>query len=284
MLIYLNGRLVPEEQGVISVFDRGFLLGDGLFETMLVSNGRPFRWEQHLERLRRGADFLGIRIPFAPESLREHADALVSKNQMPDALLRLTLSRGAGPRGYSPKGADRPTLVMSLHPAPVFDPQKPPKWKLATSSLRLPAGEALAQFKTCNKLPQILARAEAEAAGGDEALLLNTEGFVVEGSGSNLFCIDGDTVCTPPLASGILAGVTRVVVLEICRSLGLKAREATTTLEGLRQKDGIFLSVSSWGVVEAESLDGHGLKQSPLVEAIRTTYENLVRAECGTRG
>lgn len=281
MLIFLNDRLVPEEQALVSVFDRGFLLGDGLFETMLVSNARPFRWEQHLERLRRGANFLQIRIPFAADLLREHADALVAKNQMPNALLRLTLSRGAGPRGYSPKGAGHPTLVMSLHPAPTFDPQNPPKWKLATSSLHLPAGEALAQFKTCNKLPQILARAEAEAAGADEALLLNTDGFVVEGSGSNLFWIDSDTVCTPPLASGILAGVTRVVVLEICRSLGLKAREAATTLEELQRKDGVFLSVSSWGVVEARSLDGHGLKQSPLTEAIRAAYERLVRAECG---
>lgn len=284
MLICLNGRLVPEEQALISVFDRGFLLGDGLFETMLVSNARPFRWEQHLERLQRGAEFLRIRIPFPAESLREQADALVARNQMRDALLRLTLSRGVGPRGYSPKGADRPTLVMSLHPAPVFDPQNPPKWKLATSSLRLPAGEALAQFKTCNKLPQILARAEAEAATADEALLLNTDGFVVEGSGSNLFWIDRGTVCTPPLASGILAGVTRVVVLEICRSLSLQSREATTTLKELQSKDGVFLSVSSWGVVEAQSLDGQGLKQSPLVETIRAAYERLVHAECGVAG
>ena len=193
MIVFLNGEFVPEERAVVSVFDRSFLYGDGLFETMLVRRGRPFRWEQHMDRLRSGADFLGIKIPFGCKALEAFAANLIVQNKMPDALLRLTLSRGVGARGYSPKGADKSTLVMSLHP---FSPaQAGAKWKLVTSSFRLPAKESLAQFKTCNKLPQILARAEADAAGADEALLLNTDGFVVEASSSNLFWIQGDTVC-----------------------------------------------------------------------------------------
>src|SRR5204862_7913994 len=120
-------------------------------------------------------------------------------------------------------GANHPVLVMSLHPAPVID--KPPQWRLLITSLRVPAREPLAQFKTCNKLPQILARAEAEAAGADEGLLLNTDGEVAEAVSSNLFWIQDNVVCTPPLASGILAGVTRAVVLDICQNLGLPARE-----------------------------------------------------------
>src|SRR5439155_22721295 len=104
--------------------------------------------------------------PFPEESLLEFASELVSRNQMPQALLRLTLSRGVGLRGYSPKGAEQPSLVMSLHP--VVSGEMPAQWKLVTSSFRLPANEPLAQFKTCNKLPQILARAEADTAGADE--------------------------------------------------------------------------------------------------------------------
>src|ERR1017187_269469 len=168
MLIFLNGQIVPEEQAVVSIFDRGFLYGDGLFETMLVFNGKPFRWAQHLQRLQCGAEFLKIKLPFTNEALRSSVAELVVKNQMPDSLLRLTLSRGVGVRGYSPKGAERPTLVMSLHPAPPINAPKTPGWRLITSSFRLPAGEPLAQFKTCNKLPQVLARAEADAAGADE--------------------------------------------------------------------------------------------------------------------
>ena len=140
---------------------------------------------------------------------------------MPEALLRLTLSRGVGKRGYSPQGADHPTLVISLHPAPDADGQPPPAWRVITASSRLPANEALAEFKTCNKLPQILARAEADAAGADEALLLNTNGEVIEASSSNLFWIQNEAICTPSLPSGILAGVTRLVVLGLCRGLRL---------------------------------------------------------------
>jgi branched-subunit amino acid aminotransferase/4-amino-4-deoxychorismate lyase len=301
MLVFLNGRIVPEEQAVVSVFDRSFLYGDGLFETLRVFNCKPFRWAQHWERLWHGAEFLNITLPFPSDALRAFAAELVSRNQMPDSLLRLTLSRGIGIRGYSPAGAVNPTLVMSLHPAPgapasgpafgggesahagpeadVPHPRLRPQWKLVTSSFRIPANEPLAQFKTCNKLPQILARAEADAAGADEALLLNTDGFVVEAASSNLFWIESDTVCTPPLASGILAGVTRAVVMEICQSLGGPAREAGVTTDDLKRRDGVFLSLSSWGVVEVQSLDGRVLRPSALVEKIQRAYLDLLRAE-----
>ncbi|HEX4644553.1 MAG TPA: aminotransferase class IV, partial [Verrucomicrobiae bacterium] len=109
--VFLNGQFVPEEQAVVSVFDRGFLYGDGLFEALRVYNGQPFRWTQHLERLQRGADFLKIRLPFTAAELRNHAAELIRRNQMPECLLRLVLSRGVGPRGYSPRGADLPVLV-----------------------------------------------------------------------------------------------------------------------------------------------------------------------------
>jgi len=276
VLVFLNGRFVPEERAVVSVFDRSFLYGDGLFETMRVFRGKPFRWEQHIERLQRGADFLKIKLPFAPAALRQFADELVAKNNLPDALLRLTLSRGVGVRGYSPKGAEQSTLVMSLHPAPVCDANNPPRWKLIASTHRLPANEPLAQFKTCNKLAQILARAEADAAGADEALLLNTDGFVVEGASSNLFWIEDHTVCTPPLAAGILPGVTRAVVLEICRQLGLATREANISAKQLRGVSGVFVSLSSFGVVEIVSLDGENVKKSPISQQIQQRYREIV--------
>jgi aminodeoxychorismate lyase len=276
MLIFLNGQFVPEERAVVSVFDRSFLYGDGLFETMRVFRGKPFRWQQHLERLQRGADFLKIKLPYSANALRGFLDELIANNKMPDALLRLTLSRGVGVRGYSPKGANSPTLVMSLHPAPTHEANSLPRWKLITSTHRLPANEPLAQFKTANKLAQILARAEADTAGADEALLLNTDGFVVEGASSNLLWIDGDTICTPPLAAGILPGVTRGVVMEICEQLGLKTREANIAADELKHADGIFVSLSSFGIVEVASLNGVAVTLSPLIGKIRETYEKFV--------
>jgi aminodeoxychorismate lyase len=277
-IVFLNGRFVPEAQATVSVFDRGFLYGDGLFETLHVFRGQPFRWPEHIERLRRGAVFLKIKIPYPPDDLRQFARELIEHNQLPESLLRISLSRGVGLRGYSPKGADQPTLVMSVHPAPETTGQPPPVWRVITAASRLPANEPLAEFKTSNKLPQILARAEADAAGADEALLLNTNGEVVEAASSNLFWVEEAGVCTPPLNSGILAGVTRLVVLEICQTLGLPVRETGVTPAELLCTQGIFLSLSSWGIIEIGSLDGHDVPRSPLTAQIREAYDALIHS------
>ncbi len=277
MTVFLNGQFVPEEQAVVSVFDRGFLYGDGLFETMRVFNGRIFRWDQHLARLQRGLEFLNLNVSLNPGQLRGIAQRLVDENQLPDSLLRLTISRGVGKRGYSPVGADKPTLVMSVHPAPTLSTQN--GWRVVISTVRLPAGEELATHKTCSKLPQILARMEADAAGADEALLLNTEDLVVEGASSNLFWLEGKQVCTPPLPAGILAGVTRAVVLEICRDLQIPTRESTVTAKQLPATQGAFVSLSSFGIVPISSLNGKEMPFSPLSTQIAAAYQDLLRRE-----
>jgi branched-subunit amino acid aminotransferase/4-amino-4-deoxychorismate lyase len=279
MIVYLNGSFVPEEQAVVSVFDRSFLLGDGLYETLHARNGRLFRWEQHWKRFVFGANFLKIKIPETELTLRQAAGELIARNQLPHCMVRMTLSRGVGVRGYSTRGANQPSLVISCHPPPAADPRKPALWRLIVASPRLPANDPLARFKSCSKLPQILARMEADAAGADEALLLNTDGFVAEATGSNLFWIDGDTVFTPALEAGILPGVTREAVFEICQGLRLPCREANITPAELRAAQGIFLSLSSFGIAECVSLDGHPLRQAFQVEAIRGAYEELFQRE-----
>jgi aminodeoxychorismate lyase len=274
MYVFLNGRFVSEEKAVVSVFDRAFLYGDGLFETIRVWNGKPFCWAQHMERLEQGAKFLKIKLPLAPSRSLVFAQTLVAKNKMPDSLLRLTLSRGIGVTGYSPRNAKKPTLVMSLRPAPKIGPLH--QWKLITSSFRLPSHEPLARFKTCNKLAQVLARAEADAAHANEGLLSNTNGFVVEGASSNFFWIKGEVVFTPPLIAGILPGVTRAVVCEIASRLGIKLREQNIRLKELAGTDGIFLSLSSFGIVEAKSLDGKILKKSSITPQIARAYTDTL--------
>jgi branched-chain amino acid aminotransferase len=279
MMVVFNGEIVAEEQAMVSIFDRGLLYGDGLFETIRVFNGKPFRWGQHETRFRQGAEFLGITVPEPSERLRTFANELVARNRSPNALLRLLLTRGTGPRGYSPKGADRPTLAMSLHPAP--DPARAvARWKLITSTVRLPANEPLANFKTCNKLAQIMARTCADDAGANEALLLNTDGHVVEGSSSNLFWIEAGAVCTPSLGAGVLPGVTRAVVMELCRAGGFRFREGRTKPEGLRSSEGVFLSLTSAGLAEASELDGHRLPSSPMVAKLHAAYWDLLNQEC----
>jgi aminodeoxychorismate lyase len=283
VLVFLNGRFLPEKKAVVSVFDRGFLYGDGLFETIRVVNGRPFRWREHLERLQQGADFLKIKLPFTPNQLRALADKFIAKNKMPDSLLRVALSRGIGTPGYSPKNAKAPTFVMSLRPAPKISPKGPWQWRLITSSFQLPAKDPLARFKTANKLPQILARAEADAAGADEALLANTSGFIIEGTSSNLFWLKGNIIYTPPLAAGILPGVTRSLVFEIASRLKIKIRERNIQLKKLARADGVFLSLTSLGIVEAQSLDGKNLQKSPVTPQIACTYTDILMKGCACK-
>src|SRR5260221_3950022 len=118
MTVFLNGRFLPEEQAVVAVFDRSFLYGDGLFETLRIQGGKPLCWQQHLERLRGGAEFLKLHVPLAPDELRKFLAQLVEQNQMPEAVLRLTLSRRVGAPRHLPPGAPGPRLGIRPHPTP----------------------------------------------------------------------------------------------------------------------------------------------------------------------
>jgi aminodeoxychorismate lyase len=279
MQVFLNGQFVSEDQAYVSVFDRGFLYGDALFETLRVYGGTPFRWTQHLERLRHGAEYLRLRVPYTPAELRAYADDLILRNATPDGILRITLTRGVGPRGYSPKWAAHPFLAMDVHPAPALDFTEPPGWRVIVSSIRVPANDPLATFKTANKLHQVLAHAEAEAQGADTALLLNTNGDVAEAANSNAFWIESGTVCTTPVASGVLPGIARALVLDLCPALSLACAEKNINAEALKTANGVFLTLSTLEIVEVISLDGTPLKRSPIVDQIRRAYREVVVRE-----
>jgi branched-subunit amino acid aminotransferase/4-amino-4-deoxychorismate lyase len=299
MLVFLNGHFVPEAQAVVSVTDRGFLYGDGLFETLRVVNGRPFRLAQHLGRMMRGADYLKIKCPFTPKELQPFARQLIKKNKISEAVLRVTLTRGPGERSYLPPADSRPTVVMALHAAPgapasgtarsdpllaqgVPEVGVPIRWKLITSSNRTSAGDPLSSFKTLNKLTHIMARREAVEKGADEALLINTNGDVAETAGGNLFWIGDGTICTVPTSCGALPGITRAVVLEICRKLGLPVNERAIKPAALRKSEGIFITQSVLGIVPVAALDGKLVARSPWVEQISRVYgEMLVQPQTG---
>lgn len=270
MTIFLNGRFVPEAEAVIPVNDRGFMYGDGLFETVRVVKGRPFRLAQHLERMTRGADFLKIKPPFAPKELQAFAEELIETNQMSEAILRVTLTRGPGERGYTPRAEGRPTLVMTLHVAPPTE--NPLHWSLVTSSFRVLAADPLSSFKTLNKLTHVMARAEAAGQGADEALLINTNGEVAETASGNVFWVYHDKICTTPTGRGVLPGVTRAVVLEICQALGLLTNKRVVKPGALKNSEGIFITQSALGIVPVATFDGEPVVSSPLVDQIFNAY------------
>jgi aminodeoxychorismate lyase len=272
MIVFLNGHFLPETEAVISINDRGFLLGDGLFETVRVSGGKPFRFAQHLERLTRGADFLKIKLPFTPKELEKKSTQLIEENKMSDAILRLTLTRGTGERGYTPGNENKPTLAMTLHTTP----ETPVEWNLITSSFHIPASDPISSFKTTSKILHVLARAEAKEKGADEALLVNTNGEVAETASGNLFWIYHDQICTVPTGRGVLPGVTRAVVLEICQSLGLQTNKCVIKPEALRNSEGIFVTQSALGIIPVSVFDGKTVKPSPLVDPIAQAYNEML--------
>jgi branched-subunit amino acid aminotransferase/4-amino-4-deoxychorismate lyase len=279
MVVFLNGIFLPEAEAVVSVNDRGFLLGDGLFETTRVACGRPFRLAQHLDRLSRGADYCKIKLPFTLKEILEFAAELIGQNGLADAVLRVTLTRGPGSRGYSTRGAGQPTLAMTLQPLPPQSSDEPLQWSLITSSFRIPASDALASFKSTSKVLNVLARGEAEARGADEALLLNTNGEVAETASGNLFWVYQDKICTVPSGRGVLPGITRAVVLEICQSLGLEAGKCVIKPQMLRNAGGIFVTQSALGIVPVASFDGSPVAPSPLVDQIATAYQEMLSHE-----
>jgi branched-chain amino acid aminotransferase len=279
VIVFLNGRILPETEAFVPLTDRGFLLGDGLFETARVAGGKPFRLAQHLERLSRGADFLKIKLPFTPKEIQRFAAELIEKNNLPEAVLRLTLTRGAGARGYSIQGPDKPTLAMTLHPLPATNPDEPVQWSLITSTHKIPAGDELASFKTTSKILNVFARAEAEERGADEALLLNTNGEVAETAGGNIFWIYHETVCTVPTGRGVLPGITRAVVLEICQTLSLATNKRVIKPKHLRKAEGIFITQSALGIIPVAAFDGHPVAPSPLVDQIAGAYNEMIRRE-----
>lgn len=264
MIAFLNGRYVSEAEALVPITDRGFLYGDGLFETLRVSRGIPLWWKLHMERLQRGAELLRIALPVG-DNLWAVAGDLVKRNALPDAVLRITISRGSGTRGYSTKGATHPTIALTLHPLPPISHSV----SLATATIRLPARDPLSLVKSANKLPYILSRAEAEERGADEALLLNIAGDVTEASSSNVFWIERGEVCTPPVSDGALPGVVRSVILDLCRKRGAAVAERSVARSGLLRADAVFLTNSTVGVLPVSEVDAQKMGNSPIVPTLQ---------------
>jgi branched-chain amino acid aminotransferase len=279
MIVFLNGKFVPEEQATVSIFDRGFLFGDGLFEALLVRRGKPFRWDEHFERLRRGAEFLKFNAPPSSGELLNATTELLQLNQMSECMMRLSLSRGVTERGYSPKHARNPALAITLHPAPRLDWTRLPRWPIIISSVRVPANDPLTSIKTANKLHHVLARAQADAAQAGEAILLNSDGNMAEGTSSNIFWIKDDALWTPSLSCGPLPGVTRGLVLDLCRQLNVTTHQIAATPNHLVQAQGVFLTMTSFGVVEATSLDGRPLSTAPLTGKIHAAFNEILNTD-----
>jgi branched-chain amino acid aminotransferase len=209
--IWLNGEFLPADKPALLANDRGLTLGDGLFETIAVKAGTPLRLAAHFQRLRAGADFLGLSMPLADDVLADAVLGIAGANGLHDAAVRLTLTAGPAPRGLPRPAVLTPTLLLTAGPMPGELP--PARLIIATRTCRNEQSP-LSRLKTLNYLDSIIARNEAQARGADDAILLNSRGQVAEASAANLFArIDGHWL-TPPVADGALPGTMRAALLK----------------------------------------------------------------------
>jgi branched-chain amino acid aminotransferase len=277
MMVLLNGEFVPEERAVVSVFDRSFQYGDGLFDAVLIRNGRLFRWEPHATRLRAGAELMKLQIPWSPEELLRFSTELIRLNGIANGALRIQVSRGSGPRGYAPAGTERPVLVIATFPAA----PEVTGWRLAVSSFRVAPGDRLHRFKNTSRLLNVLAAMEAREAGANEALLLDTLGNVIEGTSSTICWVEEGAVFSTPVEAGVLPGTTWAIVCELCAARKIPTSERLVSLAQLRAADGVFATLTTRGVVEVLSIDGASVRRSPIISELVGAWRDLVSAECG---
>jgi branched-chain amino acid aminotransferase len=254
----VNGNVVPAEEARVSVFDNGFTFGDAVYETLRTYAGRPFHLDRHLERLRASAARLGFAAPFGDEVFAGRLDDLLARARNEESYIRIILTRGEGDISYRFERVKGPTLVMVVKP---FEP--PPERDYAEgipvviASVRRNHPRALdPAIKSNNLLNNILAVREGQARGAAETILLNDLGEVAEGASSNVFIVKGGAAVTPPLAAGILSGITRRVVLDLCHQVGIPAREETLPVVDLYAADEVFITSTTKEAAPVRTIDG----------------------------
>ncbi|WP_300577017.1 aminotransferase class IV [Phenylobacterium sp.] len=244
--------------------DRGLLLGDGLFETLLVIDGAPVWWAEHMARLRRGCVALSLPEPAEDDALAAARQAMASGTAPPRAALRLTWTAGSGGRGLDRPAILKPRLLASF--APASRPTTP--LRVATVSVRRNAGSPASRHKTLAYLDNVLARREAHAAGADEAVMLNTDGDVACAAAANIFWVEDGELFTPALDCGVLDGLARAAVMTRVAALGVALHEVRAGPAALARAEAVFLTNSLMGLRPAATLDERRLNRPPLLDAL----------------
>jgi branched-chain amino acid aminotransferase group I len=284
-IVYLNGRLVPRFDARLSPFDHGFLYGYGLFETMRAYDGHIFRLDAHITRLHCSAQSIGLTHSIlttqeGKQSLKAACLATLEANELKDARIRLTVSAGEGDMTPDPSTCSGPTILItarSLVPSP---PEKyETGFRATVSFLRRNSQSPLSRLKSTCYMENVLARRTARTAGYDEAVFLNEQGYLAEGSMTNVFLVSHGELITPCFESGVLPGITRDAVLEIARTSHIKATERWVQLNELAEAEEAFLTNSILELVPLVALEGRPIGSSrpgKLTKDLLFAYRRLV--------
>lgn len=281
--VYLNGKFVPQEKAAVSVFDHGFLYGDGVFEGIRAYNGRIFKLQEHLVRLFESAHSILLHIPLTLAQMEAAVLETVRRNKLRDAYVRVVVSRGAGDLGLDPRKCSQSTVVIIADTITLFPEEL---YKKGLSVISVPTKRNIAdaldpKIKSLNYLNNILVKIEASQAGVMEAIMMNNSGLITEGSGDNIFIVKKGRLLTPPPYVGVLEGITRAVVMELAQKEGIPVVETPFTRHDLYVADECFLTGTAAEVIPVIEVDGRsigdrapGMITKKLMESFRHLTDN----------
>lgn len=278
-LACVDGELLAPEEAKVSVYDRGFLYGDSVFETIRTYGGRPFALDEHVRRLERSSELVGIHLPVAPSALAAEIEQAIVAAGNPECYVRVMITRGTGPLGLDPAHVTRPFRVILVEP---FTPFPAAMYRDGVSVITYRterASDAAHGAKVGNYLAGMMALRVARQTGAHEALILDVAGRITEGTTSNVFVVRGQTILTPPDDAGILLGITRAKIIELAPQIGLSVKFSSLVPADLFSADEVFLSSSIREILPVVRVDGTEVgnaKPGPQTRALHMAFRRAV--------
>lgn len=281
-LVYIDGQFMPKREAKISVYDHGLLYGDGVFEGIRTYNGKVFKLEEHIKRLYHSANSIELNIPMSQEDMKKTILETIRRNGLKDAYVRVVVTRGVGDLGLDPKKCPKPSIIIIADRITLW---KEKSLKAITASTRRNAVTALnSMIKSLNYLNNILAKLEANRANVSEAIMLNQQGLVCEGTGDNIFIVKNCVIATPPPSANILVGVTRGAVVELASKEGLKVEQRDITIHELYNADEAFFTGTAAEVMPLVEVDGRRIgdgEPGPITRKLMERFNEI--KESGTQ-
>jgi branched-chain amino acid aminotransferase len=279
--IYLNGEFVSKENAKVSVYDHGFLYGDGIFEGIRLYNENIFKLREHLDRLYDSAKSIMLEIPLSYEEMQEAVAETLRKNNLKNGYIRLVVSRGPGDLGLDPRRSPKANVIIIAEQLAIY-PEEAYVNGLKTISVspRRNLPDALnPKIKSLNYLNNILVKIQSNLAGVGEAIMLNSQGYVAEGSSDNIFIVKRGVVFTPPCYCGALEGITRLAIIELCAKYGIPLKEEPFTLHDVYVADEVFFTGTAAEVIAVREVDGRtigGGKAGPVTTRLLKEFRGIV--------
>lgn len=281
-LVYIDGEFYPKSQAKISVYDHGLLYGDGVFEGIRVYNGVVFKLKEHVDRLYRSAHAIMLQIPLTKDEIIKAVVEALRKNNLKDAYIRLLVTRGVGDLGLDPRKCPKPTVIIITDKIAIYKTDVKEKGITTVISWvrRNPVDTTTHEIKSLNYLNSVLAKIEANINGVDDAICVDKNGFISEGSGENVFIVKNGKIYTPPSSTGALQGITAAVVMRLARKLGYEVIEKNITPFELFVADEVFLTGTAAEIAPVREVNkrqiGDG-KPGPITRRLLDEFLKLVQ-------